>query len=91
MTLWNVGAQSHPAPTVGDDFKPKGKNVTEGGFDSDAPNASFNTDIGGKDDPGRVALGEMQGENTPFAGGAGPKQGQVSNDGQFDVLKEESS
>lgn len=35
--------------------KPKGDNVTEGGFDSSAPNASFNNDIGGKNDPGRVA------------------------------------
>lgn len=85
------GAQDHPAPVMGDDFKPKGKNITEGGFDSDAPNASFNTDIGGKDDPGRVALEQMEGENTPFAGGAGPKQGEVSNDGQYDVLKDESA
>lgn len=35
--------------------KPKGSNVTEGGFDSSAPNASFNGDVGGKNDPGRLA------------------------------------
>lgn len=35
--------------------KPKGQNITEGGFDSDAPNASFNNDVGGANDPGRVA------------------------------------
>ena len=29
--------------------------MTEGGFDSSAPNASFNNDIGGKNDPGRLA------------------------------------
>ena len=39
-----------------DSLKPKGKNIQEGGFDSSAPNASFTTDIGGKNDPGRVAL-----------------------------------
>ena len=71
--------------------QPKGKNITEGGFDADAPNASYNTDIGGKDDPGRVALEGFEAENTPFAGGAGPREGQVSNDGQYDVLKDESA
>jgi len=35
--------------------KPKGANITEGGFDSSAPNASFNGDVGGKNDPGRLA------------------------------------
>jgi len=35
--------------------KPKGANVTEGGFDGSAPNASFNGDVGGKNDPGRLA------------------------------------
>lgn len=49
------GYASHPAPSMGDNFAPKGKNIQEGGFDSSAPNASFNTDIGGKNDPGRVA------------------------------------
>lgn len=38
--------------------KPKGKNLTEGGFDSDpAHNASFNSEIGTKNDPGRAAEG----------------------------------
>ena len=73
---------------MGDNFQPKGKNITEGGFDSSAPNASYTTDIGGKNDPGRVALGQMEEENTPFAGGAGPKDGKVSNDGQYDTLGE---
>ncbi|KAF2759029.1 hypothetical protein EJ05DRAFT_475260 [Pseudovirgaria hyperparasitica] len=37
--------------------RPKGRNISEGGFDSDAPNASFNTtDIGGKNDPGRRGM-----------------------------------
>lgn len=40
--------------------KPKGKDITEGGFDSGAPNASFNQEIGTKKDPGRVAEGEFE-------------------------------
>lgn len=43
--------------------KPKGKNLTEGGFSSDTPNASFGTKIGGGGDPGRVALGEFEKRN----------------------------
>ena len=71
--------------------KPKGENLTEGGFDADAPNASFTTDIGGEDDPGRAALGRMEAANVPFAGGAGPRQGKVSDDGQYDVLEDASA
>ena len=82
------GYVSNPASSMGDNFQPKGQNLTEGGFDSNAPNASFNTDIGGKNDPGRAALNEMQDSNVPFAGGAGPKQEQVTNDGQYDTLGE---
>lgn len=36
--------------------KPNGRNLTEGGFDSDPKNnASFNSDIGTDQDPGRLA------------------------------------
>ncbi|KAI9742177.1 MAG: hypothetical protein M1818_004077 [Claussenomyces sp. TS43310] len=38
-----------------DTGKPKGANLTDGGFDSDAKNASFSTDIGSENDPGRAA------------------------------------
>ncbi|THW01019.1 hypothetical protein D6D02_03558 [Aureobasidium pullulans] len=71
---------------------PHGKNISEGGFDSNAPNASFNNDIGGKNDPGRAALNDMQRNAQQSAGDAGiPKQGGVSNDGQFDALKDTSA
>ncbi|KAK5170441.1 uncharacterized protein LTR77_005029 [Saxophila tyrrhenica] len=82
------GYVSHPAPVMGDNFQPKGKNISEGGFDENAPNASFNTEIGGKNDPGRVGL---QQQDVPVSGGAGARQGQVSNDGQYDVLKDASA
>ena len=75
---------------MGDDFKPKGQNITEGGFDSSAPNASFNSDIGGKNDPGRAALQDLQRADAQAGGdaGAGPRQSGVTNDGQFDILKD---
>jgi len=61
---------------------PHGKNITEGGFDSDAPNASFNNDIGGKNDPGRAALGEFQKTNAETledAGMADKNKGSAEN------------
>lgn len=87
---------TNQAPTGGyaasnDDSQPKGKNIQEGGFDSSAPNASFNNEIGGKNDPGRAALGKMEGENVPFGGGAGPREDQISGNGQYDVLKDASA
>lgn len=39
--------------------QPKGRNLQEGGFDSNAPNASFNTDISSRKDPGRAALSQF--------------------------------
>ncbi|CAK4030584.1 Hypothetical predicted protein [Lecanosticta acicola] len=85
------GYASHPAPSMGDTFAPKGKNIQEGGFDSGAPNASFTTDIGGKNDPGRVALGRMEESNVPVSGGAGARQQNITGDGQFDNLDEASA
>lgn len=67
--------------------KPHGKNITEGGFDSDAPNASFNTtDIGGKKDPGRAAMKktERSAGDSGYAGDTGS-----SDKGQYGDLREE--
>jgi hypothetical protein len=77
-----ANSSSIAGPTV-----PRGKNITEGGFDENAPNASFNSDIGGKNDPGRKALRDMQKsalQPVGVVGGAGQKG--VTDDGQFDVL-----
>lgn len=71
--------------------RPKGTNLQEGGFSSDEPNASFTTDIGGKNDPGRAALGRLQEADVPVAGGAGARQTEVSGDGQYDTLDETSA
>lgn len=71
--------------------KPKGKNITEGGFDSDAPNASFNGEIGGKKDPGRVAEAQFQKSNAQSGGdvAGGPKQSGLSGGSPYEALKRE--
>ncbi|KUJ18392.1 uncharacterized protein LY89DRAFT_733063 [Mollisia scopiformis] len=71
---------------------PKGKNLTEGGFDENAKNASFNQDIGGKNDPGRLAEQKFERENADAAGTAGmPKQQGVSGDNTYDTLGGDTS
>lgn len=79
--------------------QPKGANLKEGGFDSDAKNASFDSDIGDKNDPGRlaenkfVAASGAGGASTvgSVSGNASTRQTGVANDGQFDALKEEEA
>ena len=83
-----ASVESDPAKTG----KPHGKNITEGGFDSeDSKNASFTTDIGGKNDPGRAATEQFQTSNATSAGGKGPRQHEVTGDGQYDVLETDQS
>ena len=81
--------QSQPAQTG----KPKGKNITEGGFDDDpSNNASFNNEIGTENDPGRGAEQTMQLNAQSASGGTGPRQklGESDNS-QYDVLQEEQN
>jgi hypothetical protein len=86
-----VTASSYSANKGATD-SPHGKNITEGRFDGSAPNASFNGDIGGRNDPGRKALGDMQRNALQAAGDAGgPRQQGVTDDGQFDVLGDTSA
>lgn len=66
---------------------PKGANITEGGFDENAPHAKFDVEPGSKQDTGRQAFNP----DVPVAGGEGPRQGAVSGDGQFDNLKDASA
>jgi len=66
--------------------KPKGKNITEGGFDGEADSAL--AEPGSEDDPGRASLQGFQ--NTQAATvGSGPRQGAVTGDGQYDMLEDE--
>jgi len=73
-------------------MKPHGRNITEGGFDENAPNASFDSDIGDKNDPGRLAEQKFQREDAQagFDAGSGPRQTKITGDGQFDALGEEN-
>lgn len=86
-----VAAQQHSSE-LGGKAVPHGKNITEGGFDSDAPNASFSTDIGSKKDPGRAAVGNFQlrdAEPIEDAGRADKTKGVAGN--SFDALGGETS
>ena len=71
--------------------KPHGKNITEGGFDNDpSKNASFNSDIGDKNDPGRLSENHFQRrtmESGNDAATSGPRQKGLTGDGQYDVLE----
>lgn len=52
--------------------KPKGNDIREGGFDSvPSRNASFNSDIGTKKDPGRLAEQKFEGETAKSANASG--------------------
>jgi len=75
---------SDPAQTG----KPKGKNITEGGFDEgDDKNTSFTSDIGDKNDPGRRAENEMQRMTQSSSGSTAPRQKMGDSDSsQYDVL-----
>ncbi|KAL9105297.1 MAG: hypothetical protein Q9187_008737, partial [Circinaria calcarea] len=87
------GIAADPAPTYvtsvlsAGHTKPKGKNLTEGGFDDDPKNnASFNSDIGTEDDPARGAELQFQ-KRVAATVGSGPRQTGVTGDGQYDVLE----
>ncbi len=92
------GATSHAgvAPTYVnsqyvDTHGPKGKNLTEGGFDEgDDKNASFTSDIGDENDPGRVAEQKFLKENAEMGEDTAPKQG-GSGEGLYDALNETSA
>lgn len=83
----NVGdAPTYTASnTLQGEGNPAGKNLKEGGFDSDGPNASFKTDIGGKNDPGRVALDGFQKSNAEAIIDAGSSHDGTSGN-SFDAL-----
>jgi len=67
---------------------PKGVNLTEGGFESDdTKNASFTSEIGSKNDPGRLAELKIQRQNADSAGDAAlPRQKGITGDNAFDAL-----
>ncbi|RAH65072.1 uncharacterized protein BO66DRAFT_217221 [Aspergillus aculeatinus CBS 121060] len=69
--------------------KPKGINLKEGDIPDDAPNASYTTDIGSENDPGRLAQGGFQlksAESGPAGTPAGRQKG-VDNQQPFQALQ----
>ncbi|KAH7356885.1 hypothetical protein BKA65DRAFT_474678 [Rhexocercosporidium sp. MPI-PUGE-AT-0058] len=72
---------------------PKGRNLHEGGFESrDANNASFNSEIGSKNDPGRLAERKFQTQNAVVDLEAGvPTQKGDLEGNTYDTLKRDAS
>jgi len=93
--------KSGSAPTYGevdvkrkfmdDKMKPKGKNIREGGFDANAPNASFDFDVGDENDPARLADHQYQKRNMQSGAdaGTGPRQRDIEAGGEYAGLREE--
>ena len=77
------------------DGKPKGKNLEEGRFDSNPKNnASFTSDIGTENDPGRAAELQFQKQRMVNVG-TGPKQDGATGTGpaagQYDILESDQN
>ncbi|KAI9663630.1 MAG: hypothetical protein M1821_007120 [Bathelium mastoideum] len=72
--------------------KPHGTNVTEGSSDDfeGAPNASFNNDVGGPNDPGRLGEAKIQRElaESGADAGGGPRQSGVDGQNLYDTVGE---
>lgn len=83
-------APNYISPIISHGGKPKGKNLTEGGFDDDpSNNASFTAEIGSQNDPGRVSENFFQQQAESVASGGGPRQGGLRGEGQYAVLEDE--
>ncbi|KAF3398576.1 hypothetical protein F1880_006334 [Penicillium rolfsii] len=68
--------------------KPKGQNLHAGDFPADSNNASFNSEIGSKMDPGRAAENKFQRKNAESAlDVGGPRQKGVDSQNLYDSLK----
>jgi len=69
---------------------PRGKNLREGGFESrDRDNASFNSEIGSKNDPGRAAETKFQRINANSAG-VPPQEKGITGDSHFEPLNRDA-
>ena len=80
------------AAQVGQEFKPKGKNLTEGfeGEDKskfkDGTKLAFESEVGGKNDPARAAVDDFQ-----FKEGSGGTEGALSGVGYAALNNEEET
>lgn len=64
---------------------PKGSNLTEG-IEGNPKNASFNQDIGGKNDPGRLAEEKFARDNAEGGDAGMPTQKGGLGDNPYDTL-----
>jgi len=72
--------------------KSRGKDLTEGGFGGDDGDASFNSNIGLKNDPGRLADLKYERANADAAGSAAmPKQRGVTGDNEYNALRSDTT
>jgi hypothetical protein len=75
---------SLPNQAVQDTGKPHGKNITEvSSFDESAPNASFNNEVGTKNDPANAAIETMQEKAVPSSGVPGDRKNTIDNDNKY--------
>ena len=83
-------APNYVTPVISHGGKPKGKNLTEGGFEDDpSNNASFTAEIGSENDPGRLSESVFQRQAETVAGGGRSRQGGARGEGQYAVLEDE--
>ncbi|KAH7050247.1 hypothetical protein B0J12DRAFT_90491 [Macrophomina phaseolina] len=74
------------------DQKPKGKNITEGDIPDNAPNASFNGEVGTDKDPGRVAeQGFQRHAQQSGVDATAPKDKSQKGDHPYSALEETSA
>ncbi|KAJ5224878.1 uncharacterized protein N7469_008381 [Penicillium citrinum] len=89
---YNAGQAPSYVADVTDGYqgtKPDGRNIHEGGFNSnDAKNASLNSEPGSINDPGRAAVNKFQQSTSKSALNSGvPTQTHVGDQGSFDALE----
>jgi hypothetical protein len=82
----------HPNQAVVDTGKPHGKNITEvSSFDESAPNASFNQEVGTKNDPANAAIETMQEKAVPSAGVIGDRGNAIDNENKYSATGGDAS
>merc|ERR1712000_10148 len=77
-----------------DQSGPHGKNITEGFDDAgaqDGTQKAFNAAVGSKDDPSRAAELQFEQNNAARTRGAGPRDGEISNETKYDALNSSTS
>lgn len=97
-SLWSNGSGSNAgtAPSYVnsqyvDQGEPKGQNLSEG-VEGNSKNASFNQDIGGINDPGRLTEEKFQRQNADGSYDAAmPKQQGTTGDNTYDPLGSDTS